>query len=73
MGYFKYIDFSYYRNFEKSSFVFAEGCNILYGKNGSGKTNILEGLSLFEKGRGFRKEKINNFVKFDSKERNFNI
>ena len=73
MGYFKYINFSHYRNFEKSSFVFAEGCNILYGKNGSGKTNILEGLSLFEKGRGFRKEKINNFLKFDSKESNFNI
>ena len=43
------------------------------GKNGSGKTNILEGLSLLEKGKGFKKEKINNLINYYSDTSEFNI
>ena len=73
MGYFKDIKFNNYRNFSKSSFLFIEKCNILIGKNGTGKTNILEGISLFEKGRGFRKEKILNLINLDNQEQGFKI
>jgi len=36
---------------------------VFYGKNGSGKTNILEGISLLSKGRGLRKDKFSNIIK----------
>ena len=73
MGYFQNINFNNYRNFSKSSFEFEEGCNIILGNNGSGKTNILEGISLFEKGRGFRKEKINNLINYNNLDIGFKI
>ncbi len=38
---------------------------MFYGKNGSGKTNILEAISLFSKGRGLRKDKFFNIIKND--------
>ena len=73
MGHFRSIKLKNYRNFLDSSFEFDDKCNIIIGKNGSGKTNILESLSLFEKGRGFRKEKIINLVNYETNEKNFNI
>ena len=73
MVYFKNINFNNFRNFFKSSFSFEKGCNVIVGKNGSGKTNVLEGLSLFEKGRGFRKDKIDNFVNFKNLDKGFKI
>ena len=73
MVYFKNINFDNYRNFLKSSFSFEKRCNVIVGKNGSGKTNILEGISLFEKGRGFRKEKINNFININNLDKGFKI
>ena len=69
MGYFKDIELKNYRNFTKYSIEFSNKCNVLYGKNGSGKTNILEAISLFNKGRGIRKDQINNFIQ--SNENNF--
>ena len=73
MGYFKNISFLNFRNFDKSIFQFDASCNIIIGKNGVGKTNILEALSLFEKGRGFKKEKINNLINYHSKNLEFSI
>ena len=50
--------------FEPISFGISKGQKIAFiAKNGSGKTNILEGLSLLEKGRGFKKDKVINFFK----------
>ena len=46
---------------------------MLIGINGSGKTNILESISLFEKGRGFRKDKINNLINTSSKKKLFKV
>ena len=73
MGYFQNINFNNYRNFSKSSFAFDKGCNVLLGNNGSGKTNILEGISLFDKGRGFRKEKIYNLINYNNLDKGFKI
>ena len=63
MGYFKNINLINFRNFENLSLSFSNNCNVLFGKNGSGKTNILEGISLFSKGRGLRKDKLLNIIK----------
>ena len=71
MGYFKEINLYNYRNFENFFLEFKNGCNIILGKNGSGKTNILESLSLLEKGRGFRKEKIENLINFNNRHKDF--
>ena len=73
MGYFKNIKLLNYRNFSKSHFDFNNSCNVLIGNNGSGKTNILEAISLFEKGRGFRKEKIPNLINFNNSNQSFKI
>jgi len=73
LGYFQNININNYRNFSKSSFNFDKGCNIILGNNGSGKTNILEGISLFEKGRGFRKEKIYNLINCNNLDIGFKI
>ena len=63
MGYFNSIDLINFRNFENYSISFSNNCNVFYGKNGSGKTNILEGISLLSKGRGLRKDKFANIIK----------
>ena len=63
MGYFKSIDLINFRNFENYSVSFSKNCNVFYGKNGAGKTNILEGISLLAKGRGIRKDKYSNIIK----------
>ncbi|MDC0057785.1 DNA replication and repair protein RecF [Pelagibacteraceae bacterium] len=67
MGYFKNIKLNYFRNFNELRLEFSEKCNVFYGKNGCGKTNLLEALSLCAKGRGIRKDKIINFVKINEK------
>ena len=69
MGYFKDIKLNNFRNFKQYSIEFSKNCNVFYGKNGSGKTNILEAISLFSKGRGIRKDQIINFIKYN--ENNF--
>ena len=63
MGNFNNIKLVNFRNFENYSMSFSNNCNVLFGKNGSGKTNLLEGISLFSKGRGLRKDKISNIIK----------
>ena len=67
MGYFNNINLINFRNFENYSLNFSSKCNVLYGNNGSGKTNILEGISLFSKGRGFRKDNFSNIIKKNCK------
>ena len=63
MGYFRNINLVNFRNFDSFTLEFSKNCNVLYGKNGSGKTNILEAISLFSKGRGFKKDKLSNIIK----------
>ena len=73
MGHFRNITLNNYRNFSNFNFNFCEGTNLIIGKNGTGKTNILEAISLFEKGRGFRKEKIINLVSYNNQSEGFSI
>ena len=67
----KNIEFYNFRNFKNFKTAFDEKLNILFGDNGSGKTNILEGISLISKGKGIRNSNIINLIK--KKEDNFLI
>ena len=63
MGYFKSIKVNNFRNFNDLDLEFSNRCNVLYGINGCGKTNLLEAISICSKGRGIRKDTIFNFIK----------
>ena len=67
----KNIEFNNFRNFSNFKTSFDNNLNILFGDNGSGKTNILEGISLLSKGRGLRNANISNLIK--NKKINFEI
>ncbi len=58
----KNIEFNNFRNFENFKTSFENKINILFGDNGCGKTNILEGISLIAKGRGIRNSNISNLI-----------
>ena len=63
MGYFTNINITNFRNFNSLDLDFSNNTNVFYGKNGAGKTNILEAISLFSKGRGLRKDKLIDIIK----------
>jgi len=73
LNYFKNIELENYRNFSNFELDFDQRCNVLFGNNGSGKTNILESISLFERGRGFRKDNFSNLINFKSNKDKFRI
>lgn len=49
------ISLTHFRNHAETRLEEARQFNLLVGKNGAGKTNILEALSLFAPGRGLRR------------------
>jgi len=63
LGYIKNIEFNNFRNFKNFKSSFDNKLNILFGNNGCGKTNILEGISLISKGRGIRNSNISTLIK----------
>ncbi len=65
------IEFNNFRNLNNYKLLFDKKLNIFFGKNGSGKTNILEGISLNAKGSGLRNSNLFNLIK--NKESNFLI
>ena len=62
MNFFNNIKLENFRNFKELTINFDNKCNLIVGPNGSGKTNILESISLFERGRGFRKDLLKNMI-----------
>ena len=53
-----------FRNIEKCSLEFKPGINLLHGKNAQGKTNALEGIYIFSRGRSFRAREDADLIKF---------
>jgi len=43
-----------FRNYETAHLVFNEGTTLITGDNGNGKTNLLEAIAWFSKGKSFR-------------------
>ena len=62
-----------FRNIEECNIEFSEGVNLLYGNNAEGKTNILEGIYVFSRGRSFRAREDSEMVKFSEDGFNINI
>ncbi|MBR2465996.1 MAG: DNA replication/repair protein RecF [Clostridia bacterium] len=52
-----------FRNIEKCDISFSPGINLLHGKNAQGKTNALEGIYIFSRGRSFRTSDEKELVK----------
>lgn len=53
-----------YRNIEEANVTFYPGVNILSGNNAQGKTNALEGIYYFARGKSFRQAKDADMVRF---------
>jgi len=60
----KSLELTDFRNIEKEKIDFTEGVNVIYGDNAQGKTNILEGIYIFARGRSFRASKDKELIKF---------
>ncbi len=43
-----------FRNLDIERFLPSERCNVIYGENGQGKTNLLEAIGMFSDGHSFR-------------------
>ncbi len=57
------LTLSEFRSFASADLRFGSGPVILLGPNGSGKTNILEAISLLAPGRGLRGAKIGDMTR----------
>jgi len=61
----KYLSLVNYRNHSKFNLQLAE-ITILIGKNGVGKTNVLEAVGLLSSCRSFRGDNRLNLIRFDN-------
>ena len=55
------------RNIEQQQIEFSPGLNLIIGPNASGKTSLLEAISLVCQGRSFRTPRIDQLVKHETK------
>ena len=60
----KKIEFINFRNIENETIEFSDGINVIHGENAQGKTNILEGIYIFARGKSFRAFKDRELVRF---------
>ncbi len=60
----KNIELNNFRLCEKGIINFSDGVNLLYGKNAQGKTNVLEAIYFFARGKSFRGGSDREIVKF---------
>lgn len=63
----KKIELHNFRSYEKLEMVFNSGCSIIVGPNATGKSSILEALSVLGTTKSFRKAKDSDLVRFGEK------
>lgn len=64
MSYLSRVQLSHFRCYEQARLEgLSSGLIVLYGRNGAGKTNVLEAVSLFSPGRGLRGAKVGEMQK----------
>jgi DNA replication and repair protein RecF len=56
-----------FRNIKSCSVEFEKGVNILLGENAQGKTNAVEGIYFFARGKSFRRGDERDLIKFGEK------
>ena len=54
-----------FRSIEKCDIEFTDGVNLIYGGNALGKTNVIEGIYLFSRGRSFRTAQEKDMVRYN--------
>ena len=62
--YVKKIKAENFRNIEKCSIEFSPGVNLIHGKNAEGKTNAVEGIYIFSRGKSFRAKEDRELISF---------
>jgi DNA replication and repair protein RecF len=60
----KKLELSDFRNYEKQVLYFHEKVNIILGKNGQGKSNLLEAIYMLSMGKSFRTQKETEMIRF---------
>lgn len=63
---FKNLVLRHYRNIKEADLIFSDKINIFIGKNGQGKTNIIESLFLIARGESFRFSSSHDYINFNS-------
>lgn len=53
-----------FRNVKEANIEFSDGVNLLLGKNAQGKTNIIESIYIFSRGRSFRHADDKSLIRF---------
>lgn len=61
----KNIELTDFRNIEKERIEFSPTVNVICGRNAQGKTNIVEAIYLFARGKSFRALKDKELIRFD--------
>ncbi|MBQ7670738.1 MAG: DNA replication/repair protein RecF [Clostridia bacterium] len=67
------IELTNFRNIRDEKIEFSDGINVLWGKNAQGKSNVLEAVYYFARGRSFRGAKDRDAVMFGSDFTRFGI
>jgi DNA replication and repair protein RecF len=62
------LNINNFRNFYHVELAFHDKCNLFYGKNGSGKTSLLEAIYYLTLGRSFRSHLLRRIVKYGENE-----
>lgn len=57
------LQVQHFRNLETVS-IYPSSCNIILGKNGSGKTSLLESIYLLSRGKSFRHYQPKNYIRY---------
>lgn len=60
----KQVSYADFRNMESADIELSPGTNVLWGNNAQGKTNILEGIYFFARGKSFRAGAERELVRF---------
>jgi DNA replication and repair protein RecF len=60
----KSLGLTNFRNYQEKRFELSEKVNVIYGDNGSGKTNMLEAISLLSVGLSFKAGKVEEMIRF---------
>jgi DNA replication and repair protein RecF len=55
-----------FRNIKQAELNFDSAFNVLYGNNGSGKTSMLEAISLLNSSKGMLKAKLSNIINYEA-------
>ena len=62
-----------FRNIEKCSLEFDKSVNLLLGENAQGKTNAVEGIYVFARGKSFRRGEERDLIRFGAEGFNLSI